>query len=78
MRKLVRTALTFAVPMMMAGLFIAATASSADAGPNGPPFNPPGPPPWLPNRLNTVPLPATGVLFGIGLLALPWLRSKGK
>lgn len=41
-----------------------------------PPFTPPGPPPWV---QKTVPIPGTTlVLFGGGILLLPWLRSRKK
>lgn len=46
--------------------------------PPGPPFTPPGPPPWEHGQHRSVPLPATDLLLGIGLLGLPWLRSKMK
>lgn len=49
----------------------------ATAVPPGPPFTPPGPPPWAP-PVRTVPIPASDVLFGIGMAALAWLAPKIK
>ena len=42
-----------------------------------PPFTPPGPPPWTPPG-RSVPIPATPILFGLGLAALAWLAPKIK
>jgi len=55
-------------------------AGLAEAVPPGPPFTPPGPPPWISSqRVRSVPIPATTlILFGGGLLALHWLRSTRK
>jgi hypothetical protein len=53
----------------------------ATAVPPGPPFTPPGPPPFTPpggTPVRSVPIPATHVLFGIGLAALAWLAPKIK
>ena len=41
----------------------------------GPPFDPPGPPPWVTTG-RSVPLPSSDVLFGLGLAALAWLGPK--
>jgi hypothetical protein len=55
------------------------TLAKADPpfNPPGPPFNPPGPPPWV-DVGRAVPIPGTALLFGLGFIALPWLRSKAQ
>lgn len=63
--------------VLLTGLFLL-IAGLAEAVPPGPPFDPPGPPPWHVKRVRSVPIPATLLPFGIGLLALPWLYSKRK
>jgi hypothetical protein len=63
--------------VLLTGLFLL-VAGLAEAVPPGPPFDPPGPPPWRVKRVRSVPIPATLLPFGIGLLALPWLYSKRK
>lgn len=66
---------TIAVLVVIVGLPLLLTVGLAEAVPPGPPFNPPGPPPWRPN-VKSVPIPATDFLLAGGLLALPWLASK--
>jgi hypothetical protein len=63
--------------LLLTGLSLL-VAGLAEAVPPGPSFDPPGPPPWRVYRTNSVPIPATHLLFGIGLLALSWGYSKIK
>ena len=50
--------------------------------PPGPPsFDRPGPPPWAEaasSRVQSVPLPSTELLFGVGFIALAWAVSRRK
>lgn len=83
MKRMLSTFISLAVPLLLAGLFVGLTSNSAQAAP---PFNTPGPPPYVPPvhtpqyvpPVQSVPIPATDLLFGVGLIALPWLRSKMK
>ena len=58
--------------LVLVGAFLLLAPHLAQADP---PFNPPGPPPWV-NSGRSVPIPATALLFGLGFIALPWLRSR--
>lgn len=49
----------------------------ADLAVAGPPFTPPGPPPYVP-PVRAAPIPATHILLAIGLIALPWFRPRIK
>jgi hypothetical protein len=56
-------------------------AGVAEAQNAGPPINPPGlldnPGLSTASRVQSVPIPATTlILFGAGLLAMPWLRTR--
>ena len=66
--------------IVLAGVFLLLAPHLAQADP---PFNPPGPPSWVttgpPSWVTngrSVPIPATDLLFGLGFIALPWLRSR--
>lgn len=62
----------------LTGLLLLVT-SLGEAAPPGPPFTPPGPPPWVPksHKERSVPIPGTTlILFGGGFLILPWLRAR--
>ncbi len=66
--------------LVLAGAFLLLAPHLAQADPPftppGPPsFNPPGPPSFV-QSVRSVPIPATALLFGLGFIALPWLRSR--
>jgi hypothetical protein len=72
--------------ILLAGAFVLLTngVSLADPPPwangNGPPpwANGNGPPPWAASasRVQSVPIPGTEILFGLGFVGLMWAHSR--